>query len=169
LKYRKLDLKELEALREDFVQFLSANSIPADDWVKLKETDREAAEKMIEVFSDIVWEKVLSKISYVKLVSKTILRVMYFGKEKAEMIQLKVEKDGFSFAAPDLIRGIAEGSLDLAQYDPEMITGTKTYSKPRGYEVFLAMEQGAQPTDELFWAALQSMLPKKEGPNVSDE
>ncbi|MCH2215708.1 MAG: DUF6495 family protein [Flavobacteriales bacterium] len=162
MKYRKLNLSELEGLRDDFVQFLSSNSITADDWVRIKKEDKDAAEKLIEVFSDIVWTKVLTKIKFVKLVTRTVLRVMHFGEETAELIQLKIEKDDFNFANPELTEQLAQGNLDLASYDPEMITGSKTYSNSREIEVFLALEQGGQPAEEVFWLALKSMLPKEE-------
>src|SRR6056297_3003609 len=97
MKYRKLNLSELEDLRGDFVRFLSANSIAADDWVKIKKVDSDAAEKIIEVFSDLVWEKILTKIKYVRLMSQTTLRVMRFGEERAELIQLQVEHEDFNF------------------------------------------------------------------------
>jgi hypothetical protein len=160
LKYRKLTLTELEGLREDYIRFLAANSITADDWVKLKNENQEATDKLIELFSDIVWEKILSKIQYVRVVSQTALRVMYFGEDKAHLIQLKLNSDDFNFTNPETIKQIAEGSIDLLQFDPEMIQGSKTYSTTREYEVFLALEQGGEPTEEVFWRALKSMIPQ---------
>jgi len=162
LKYRKLHLSELEELREDFVQFLSANSITADDWVKIKEADKETAEKMLEVFSDIVWEKVLSKIHYLRFVSPQALRVIRFGEKKAELIQLKINDDSFDLSNPDNIQSIAEGNVDLNRYEPEMITGKKAYSDDRAREVFIHLEQGWLPTKEVFWKALSSMIATKE-------
>jgi len=161
LKYRVLHLSELEGLRDDFVQFLSANSITAEDWIKVKKEDKAAADKLIEVFSDIVWEKVLPRIKYVKFISKTILRVMYFGEQKAELVQIKIENDDFSFGNPELIEELANGYMDLSSYDPEMITGSKNYSESREQEVFLALENGGQPAKEVFWLALKSMIPKE--------
>ncbi|HKL40551.1 MAG TPA: DUF6495 family protein [Cryomorphaceae bacterium] len=160
MKYRKLNLSELEDLRDDFVRFLSANSIAADDWVKIKKVDSDAAEKIIEVFSDLVWEKILTKIKYVRLMSQTTLRVMRFGEERAELIQLQVEHEDFNFTDPELIKQLAEGTIDLKTFDPEMIRGSKSYTESRELELFLALEQGGQPTDEVFWRSLKSMVPE---------
>jgi hypothetical protein len=158
LKYRKLNLNELEGLQEDFVHFLSANTVTADDWEMIKQADANLAGEMIEVFSDIVWERILAKITYVRLVKREMIRVMYFGEEKVEMIQLKIEDPDFDFSNPDQIRSIAEGTADLKSLDPEMIKGTKAYSESRDLELFMALEGGNQPTDEVFWRAFKSMV-----------
>ncbi|HKK38555.1 MAG TPA: DUF6495 family protein [Cryomorphaceae bacterium] len=160
MKYRKLNIRELEDLREDFVHFLSANSITADDWVKIKKVDPDAAERMIEVFSDIVWEKVLSNIRYLRFVNPQALRVIHFGEEKAELIQLEIKDESFNLSDQENIRSMAEGSLDLNRFDPEMTTGSKKYSIDRDREVFIHLEQGWQPAKEVFWAALSSMIVK---------
>jgi len=162
VKYRKLNLNELEDLRDDFVHFLSANSVTADDWVKIKKADPNLAGEMIEVFSDIVWEKILTKIKYVRMISKKTIRGMHFGEKKAEMIQLTIDHAEFSFSNPDQIKSIAEGTADLKSFDPEMIKGSKTYNESREMEVFLALEQGGQPTDEVFWRSLKSMAPESD-------
>ena len=36
MKYRKLELAELELLRDEFVNFLAANTVTSQDWEKIK-------------------------------------------------------------------------------------------------------------------------------------
>ena len=57
MKYRCLSREELEDVREDFVKFLASNSITKDDWSRTKQDQPEAAQKMLELFSDIFWER----------------------------------------------------------------------------------------------------------------
>ena len=73
MKYRRLDLAELKTLEKDFVRFLASNHITADDWVKLKKENPEKVERLLDVFSDIVWSKTLSQIQYLESVSYTHL------------------------------------------------------------------------------------------------
>ena len=61
MKYRVLNTKELEPLKDDFIKFLSANTITGEDWAKIKSTKPSQAHKLIELFSDIVWEKSIEK------------------------------------------------------------------------------------------------------------
>ena len=36
MKYRILSNKELEPLKDDFIKFLSANTVTGEDWAKIK-------------------------------------------------------------------------------------------------------------------------------------
>ena len=62
MKYRSLSTKELEPLKDDFIKFLSANTITGEDWINIKSNKPNEASTLVEVFSDIVWEKSLEKI-----------------------------------------------------------------------------------------------------------
>ena len=63
-KYRALNIEELESLEKEFVDFLVLNGIMHDDWTKMKDEDPAAAQKMTELFSDVVWESILRKAKY---------------------------------------------------------------------------------------------------------
>ena len=43
MKYRILSKEELEPLKDDFIKFLSANTITGEDWVKIKAEKPEEA------------------------------------------------------------------------------------------------------------------------------
>ncbi len=58
-KYRSLSQEELKPLEEDFIKFLAANTVAAEDWDKIKKDDPKKAEGLVEIFSDIVWDKAL--------------------------------------------------------------------------------------------------------------
>jgi len=51
MKYRRLRREELEELEPQFIRFLAAQSIPAQDWSKLKVTDEKRANVLIDQFS----------------------------------------------------------------------------------------------------------------------
>lgn len=158
MKYRRLYRQELEDLRDDFVQFLAANSIPADDWEKLKKENPEATEQLIDLFSDIVWEKILSKINFLEMRRADAMRVIKFEEEKAEMIEIRMEEKNFDFTNHDTVRRIAEGSLDLNAFKPKVLKGSKTYSDSRERELFEYLERGARPCKEIFWNSVKSMI-----------
>ena len=77
-KYRLLTQEELKPLEEDFVKFLSANTVAADDWDKIKKEDPKKAEGLIEIFSDIVWEKALEKIKCLEARTEKDMKVFSF-------------------------------------------------------------------------------------------
>jgi len=158
VKYRKLHPEELEALKEDFVQFLAANSITAPDWVKLRESDAETAGKLVEMFSEIVWEKVLDKVKYLEIRTKNRLAVMQFGDEKAEMVSVGVSDDAFDFTDAALMDSLADGKVDWSAWKPEVHTGSKKYNLSRKEEVFYEMERGAKPCKAMQWAAVKALV-----------
>ena len=159
MKYRPLHSEELENLREDFVQFLAANSITGDDWVRIKKEMSDQANQLIEMFSDLVWDKVLGNINFLEMRASKELRVVRFADEKIQMIVLKVNSDDFDFTNPEHIKAIAEGALDLNSSGLEILKGDRDYRAEKKMEVFVMMEEGARPCKEVFWKSIQRMIP----------
>ncbi|MCA1761953.1 MAG: DUF6495 family protein [Cryomorphaceae bacterium] len=163
MKYRKLHPEELDALKEDFVQFLAANSITAPDWVKLRDNDAETAGKLVEMFSEIVWEKVLDKVKYLEIRTKNRLAVMQFGDEKAEMVSVAINDTHFDFKDPGFMDSLADGKVDWSAWKPEVHTGSKKYKLSRKEEVFYEMERGAKPCKAVQWAAVKALVKTEKG------
>ncbi len=67
MKYRRLDKEELKTLEKEFIQFLAAHSIPAEDWDRMKSTAPEEAEQWLDKFSDFVFEKTLTDVDFMEL------------------------------------------------------------------------------------------------------
>ena len=55
-----LTKEQFEALNQEFINFLATQSITADEWKEIKEQKPEVAEEELDIFSDLVWEGVLS-------------------------------------------------------------------------------------------------------------
>ena len=89
MKYRILNNTELEPLKDDFIKFLSANTVTGEDWAKIKSNKPNEALKLVEIFSDVVWEKALDKIKYLEHRDDNYLKVFYCGENKIEMVGLK--------------------------------------------------------------------------------
>ena len=66
LKYKRLSIEQLKELEKEFVDFLVVNGILAEDWLKLKETDPDKAEQMVDLFSDVVFEGILRKTDFIE-------------------------------------------------------------------------------------------------------
>ncbi len=159
MKYRKLLREELDGVRDEFVQFLAANSITADEWDSLKTTDNEKAEKLIEMFSDIFWEKSLSNIRCVEMREPCCLRVVKFEDSQALLIELRIQEDaGIDLTRPEDLSRLASGQADIAQAEPQMYRGMRTYEHERNAELFNFIEQGAAPCKTVVWEGLNRMI-----------
>src|SRR5680860_1621178 len=91
MKYRMLTTEELEELEPEFVTFLAANGIPADNWVRIKEKEPENRDKLITIFSDVVFDKILSNVHYLEHREPYIIRIFRFSDKKVVMNGIRVE------------------------------------------------------------------------------
>ncbi len=143
MKYRRLTIEELEELESEFVRFLASNSITADDWVKIKEDKTDQAEGLIEMFSDLVFDKILSNVEYLEHKRKADLRVYKFLDEKILMVGLMVDgADHFDFSkdsSPEEMLSTLQQSGGKIQ----SFSGEKKYKFSKEKEIFLIMEEGA--------------------------
>jgi len=158
MKYRKLLLEELATVKEEFVKFLAVNSVVANDWEKLKLENSQRVEELIELFSDLFWEKSLSNIKCVEFRSPDQLMVFHFGEKQAEMLELRVPAEaGVDLSNADHLRNLAEGKIKFDKGAPEMFSAVKNDLKDRNMELFELIENGARPCPETFYYGLKAM------------
>lgn len=156
MRFRRLTKAELEQLEQDFVQFLASNQITADDWEKLKEEDKPKVHELLDLFSDIVLEKVFSKIKYLQHRSKDTIRVFECQEEKLSMIGLKIEDDSKDLTNPKDLAVLAnpksvKGAVKMYQIERE-------YLKDKPDEIFEMMQRnGCQIAPDGMYQMLESM------------
>jgi len=142
MKYRRLRNEELEMLEEKFIQFLAANTITGADWEKTKKENKEKAEGLIEIFSDLVFDDTLEKIEYLQHRSATELRCFKCEASKILMMGL-IAKDapGFDFRQnenpQEMMNAITKSGGSLQLFSAE-----KEYKGDRKQELFRMMENG---------------------------
>ena len=75
MKYRPLTKEQLEELHREFALFLASQEIDVKEWEKIKETKPALVQKELELFSDMVWEDVLTKTNYLEHFSKQTINL----------------------------------------------------------------------------------------------
>ncbi len=164
LKYKRLSNAELGELKKDFIDFLAAQSITAPDWQKMISDEPDRCHSIIEVFSDIVYEKSLERIKCLEIKKDLHWQVMCFGEKEAEMIALRLPEDSkYSFTSPRFNQMLSAGKVTLEDMKAEVFTGKKSFKEERSMEVFLEMERGGIPCSEALWILLKKLVPKTEG------
>ena len=91
MKYRQLTKEELEELEPEFVRFLATNEVTASDWVKMKENAPSKVNKLIEIFSDMVFDRILGRVTHLEHRSPRDLRLFKCDKDKIYLIGLKLD------------------------------------------------------------------------------
>jgi hypothetical protein len=89
MRFRRLSDEELGYLKDDFVKFLVSNTITADDWVKLKTENTAKAHELIDLFSDIVLEKVYQKVDLLE--QREAQNLLFFHFEDELMTVLGIQ------------------------------------------------------------------------------
>jgi len=143
MKYRRLRNEELEELEKEFVTFLASNTVTGSDWENLKANDPEKAEQLIELFSDIVFDKILDQVEYLEHKTPKDLKTFYFGTDKIVMLGIKVDENApVDFTRSDSPEQMS-GQMIMSGSKMKMYRGEKPYQKDRKHEVFDLMESGA--------------------------
>lgn len=143
MKYRKLTKAELETLESEFIRFLASNTVTAADWEKIKQENPEKAENLIDMFSDIVIEQTLERITYLDLKRPKDIRSYYCQKDKIYMKGIFI--DGETDITFDL-EEIPEKMLAKFQHtdvELKVFKAEKEYKDSREMELFRLLEQGA--------------------------
>ena len=151
-KYRLLTLDELQALEKEFVDYLVANGIPADEWEKIKEKDPDAADRIVDLFSDVIMEGVLRKTSYVEHYSKNRVITFYFQEQEVTMIAMSCDNLDTDFTDPNYIAFAASNPPENLKISRQ----TKTYQKERSEEIWDLIQQGCTVSDGKLYRALDS-------------
>ena len=90
MKYTRLTKEQLEELHREFINFLAAQTITVQEWDALKKDKPEVAEQELDVFSDLIWEGVLSKAEFLENISNHQLFLFKLEETSMRLIVVKV-------------------------------------------------------------------------------
>ena len=160
MKYRRLYPDELAELEKQFIRFLAAQSIQGSDWEQLKRKAPEKAEQLIEQFSEVVFEKVLSDVQYLERKTPKDLKLFKCDADTIYMVGLLVEGDvDFDFTKnpkPDqMIQQVRQTGASLKVYRAQ-----KAYQKERKQELFEMMENGCKIASGELYTILNQLTKK---------
>ena len=139
LKYTRLTKEQFEELHQEFINFLSTQTITADEWKTIKENTPEVAEQELDVFSDLVWEGVLKKVTYLEHISAQQMHLFHLNENDMKVIGVKLKRD-LDLTTPEGFNWLRENLLDD---DVEFLQAKKEYSKDKNLDKFTLIQQGA--------------------------
>ncbi|MCP4884055.1 MAG: hypothetical protein GY908_09700 [Flavobacteriales bacterium] len=155
MKYTKLSKEQFEELNEEFSVFLAAQSIDVKEWTTIKKEQPELADKEMEVFSDFVWEKVLSKANYLEHFSSDSLNLFKCTADAIERIVVKVNKEGINLLESKDFEWLLDNSKDPRI---EYLKGKKAYHQERNEDLFDLIQKGSVVSDGKLYEAIFKML-----------
>ena len=144
-------MDELEELKDEFIHFLAANTITAEDWKSLKEEENEKAEQLIDIFSDLVMEKSLSNVRFLEKREAQNVLLFHAKTDEIDLIGLSIQNSDYDLTNPD---HLAELTKDASKAEVNIFKSSKPYSKQREDEVFELLQTGCLVTDNTLFSHL---------------
>ncbi|NVK51380.1 MAG: hypothetical protein HWD85_00485 [Flavobacteriaceae bacterium] len=139
MKYRQLTKEQFESLHEEFARFLASQSIDVKEWNQLKKEKPQVAEEELNVFSDVVWDDVLTRTKHLEHFSKQSINLFKCDEKEMHRIFVKVNKD-IDLLEKEGYEWLLKNTTNEAV---ELFTGTKSYSGERNVELFDLIEKGS--------------------------
>ena len=134
MRYRRLRKDELEPLKEEFLKYLLLANITPDAWEELKKTAPSSSEKQLDIFSDLVFEKILNEVNFVDRILPKRLELYQFFKNSV-LVYILTPKEGASFTFKE------EYLVDLNLNEIELVEGKKEYQLERNLEIFQIIQE----------------------------
>ena len=140
MKYTRLSKEQFEELHQEFINFLATQSITAEEWADIKENKPEVAEQELDVFSDLVWEGVLTQAKYLENISPQHMYLFHLAEAQIELIGLKINSENVDLTTREGFSWLRE---NLMHETVELFQAKKDYSEDRQQDKFALIQQGS--------------------------
>jgi hypothetical protein len=152
LKFRPLTIQELNELETEFKHFLVINELYDAEWRQLAVNDPSKAQDFIDLFSNIVLEKVYTKLPGLLHIGEDFITVFDFQKDVWNLFHFQLTtQNTLSEINPDNFMAFLQTSWS----DLSFKKGTKKCSEQKAEQVYAIICKGASPLHE---QALQEFL-----------
>jgi hypothetical protein len=158
MKYNRLTKEQFEELHPEFINFLSTQAIDKAEWDKIKIEKPEVAEQELDVFSDLIWEGVLTRAEYLEHFSKNYIFLFKCSETYIKSIVLKSNNPDIDFLTKNGLQWLGDNLFTDAI---EMKIGNKTFSEDRNYSIFELIQQGAFLSDGHLFSQIIGIVEKK--------
>lgn len=158
MKYKRLTKEQFEELHTEFINFLASQSIDKTEWDKIKSDKPEVAEQELDVFSDLVWEGVLTKANYLEHFSKNHIFLFHCQEILIQSIVLKALDPQVDFMQKEGLQWLSD---NLFTDTVEIHLGKKEYEEGRNISIFDLISQGAILSDGQLYLQINSIINSK--------
>ncbi|MGK4567679.1 DUF6495 family protein [Flavobacterium sp. 3HN19-14] len=155
MKYSRLTKEQFEELHPEFINFLATQSIDKSEWDKIKSEQPQIAEQELDVFSDLIWEGVLTRAEYLEHFSKNYIFLFHCNETVIHSIVLKSMDAEIDFLTQSGLEWLGD---NLFTDNIEMKRGSKVFDADRNVSIFELIRQGAFLSDGQLYLQIVSVL-----------
>ena len=138
MRFRCLTNEELKELDSELIQFLIVNNVYKEDWALLNQESPQKAKELIEMFSDVVLDKVYNKVSFLERQVPRQVCFCSLSETNGEMITIEAIDNDLDLTNEEMM----DECLLLSPSKISIYSGKKLFSKTKADEVFLLLNHG---------------------------
>jgi len=155
MKYTRLTKEQFDELNQEFGTFLATQAIDKAEWDKIKAEKPEVAEQELDVFSDLIWEGVLTRAEFLEHFSKNHIFIFQCFDTYVQSIVLKSLVPETDFLTKEGLQWLSD---NMFTDTIEMKVGKKEFSEDRNASIFALIQQGAFLSDGLLFKQINSII-----------
>jgi hypothetical protein len=155
MKYARLTKEQFEELHPEFINFLASQSIDKAEWDLIKVNEPQVAEQELDVFSDLIWEGVLTKAEYLEHFSKNHIFLFQCFDTYVNSIVLKSLVPEVDFLTKEGLQWLSD---NMFTETIEMKIGKKVFTEERNESIFALIQQGAILSDGQLYQQINSII-----------
>ena len=155
MKYTRLTKEQFEELHPEFINFLASQSIDKAEWDSIKENKPEVAEQELDVFSDLIWEGVLTRAEFLEHFSKNHIFLFQCYDTYVNSIVLKSLVPEVDFLTKEGLQWLSD---NMFTETIEMKIGKKVFTEERNTSIFALIQQGAILSDGQLYQQINSII-----------
>ncbi len=155
MKYARLTKEQFEELHPEFINFLATQSIDKAEWDTIKLEKPEIAEQELDVFSDLVWEGVLSKATFLEHFSKNHIFLFHCFDTNVQSIVLKSLVPEIDFLTKEGLQWLSD---NMFTDTIEMKVGKKDFKTERNASIFELIQQGSFLSDGQLYNQINTII-----------
>jgi len=134
---------------------LATQQIDVKEWESIKKENPTMAEEELNIFSDVVWEDVLTKTEYLEHISKNDMNLFKCNSKEIIRIYVKLNDVTKSFLNTDDFEWFLKNPLaDSVEY----FKASKKYTEDRAVEIFKMIEMGSQISKGELFSTLSQLI-----------
>ena len=155
MKYKRLTKEQFEELHQEFANFLASQSIDKKEWDEIKANKPEVAEQELDVFSDLIWEGVLTNAQFLEHFSKNHIFLFHCQKDFIQSMVIKSVVPDVDFLTKTGLQWLSD---NLFTDTVELHIGKKNYEKERNEAIFDLITQGTILSDGQLYIQITSIV-----------
>lgn len=155
MKYKRLTKEQFEALHQEFANFLAAQSIDKKEWDELKTNKPEVAEQELDVFSDLIWEGVLTNAQFLEHFSKNHIFLFHCQGQFIQSMVIKSLVTEVDFMTKEGLQWLSD---NLFTETVELHIGKKEYGEERNAAIFNLITEGAILSDGQLYIQINTII-----------